>query len=151
MKPETITNCYRKCGFRTQTSPSGESVDEPILMGGELALTGVLNDEHYLNIDTDIPCFEEAKNDDEEIINEIVSKRVCIDDSPEDDDVDDDFVQPTIAHQVARQCIQTLQRYFLEQGVSEAQNTMLDVCAEEVFNEVLSSKKQTTLDVYLLN
>ena len=134
VKPETISNCFRKCGFRTQTSSSGESGDEPILMGEELALTGVLNGEHYLNIDTDIPCFEEAQDFDEEIINEIVSKRICLDDYPEDDDVDDEFVQPIITHQVARQCIQTLQRYFLEQGVSEVQNAALDICAEEVFN-----------------
>ena len=123
MKPETISNCFRKCGFRTQTSSSGESEDEPILMGEELALTEVLNGEHYLNIDTDIPCFERSPKRCEEIINEIVNKRVCLDDSPEDDDVDDEFVQPIIAHQVARQCIQTLQRYFLEQGISEVQNS----------------------------
>ncbi|KAI6647412.1 hypothetical protein LOD99_12408 [Oopsacas minuta] len=69
-------------------------------MEEELALTGVLNGEHYL-IDTDVPCFEEAQNFDKEIINEIVSKKICLDDYPEDVDVDDEFVQPIITHQVA--------------------------------------------------
>ena len=41
--------------------PSGESEDEPILMGEELTLTGVLNGEN-LNIDTDIdPALKKPK------------------------------------------------------------------------------------------
>ncbi|KAI6652465.1 hypothetical protein LOD99_7479 [Oopsacas minuta] len=104
-------------------------------MGEELALTGVLNGEHYLNIDTDIPCFEETQNFDEEIINEIVSRRICLDDYSEDDDVDDEFSTdyctsscPTVHSNRAT--------VLLEQGVSEVQNAALDICAEKVFNRV---------------
>ena len=53
-----------------------------------------------------------------------------------------------ITHTVARQCVQTLQRYFIEQGFTEATNGALDTCAEEVYNKSLTSKKQTTLNAF---
>ena len=147
VKAETITNCFR-CGFKPLTDST--IVDKPSIMENEPALSGVTNGENYLNIDNDLACFQECEELDDDIVEEIVSKRVCIDEFPEDDDVDDNIlIQPMITHRVARQCVQTLQRYFLEQGVTDAVNSALDVCAEEVFDN-LASKKQTTLEAFTL-
>ena len=117
----------------------------------EPALPEVTNGDGYLNMDNDAHCYEEDGKFDDEIIEEIVSKRICIDECPEDDDFDDGFIQPMITHTVARQCVQTLQRYFIEQGFTHATNDALDICAEEVYNKSLTSKKQSTIDTFFPN
>ena len=62
-------------------------------------------------------------------------KTTGIDEFPEDVDVDDTIlIQPMITHRVARQCVQTLQRYFLEQGESLTQLILLWMYAQRKFS-----------------
>ena len=75
VKAETITNCFC-CGIKPLTDST--VVDKPSMMENEPALSGVTNGENYLNID-DLACFQECEELDDDIVEEIVSKRVCID------------------------------------------------------------------------
>ena len=115
----------------------------------EPVLKEVTNGDDYLNIDKDVPCFEESdRNCDDDIIEGIISKRACIQDDSEDDEEDDVIVQPMVSHAIATESILNLQRYFIEQGFSDVAQKALDTYAEVIFKRLLSSKKQTTIENY---
>ena len=103
----------------------------------------------YLNIDKELHCFEESdSNYDDDIIEGIMSKRACLQDSSEDDEDDDVISQPMISNALAREPIRKLQRYFIEQGFDDDAQKALDTCAEVIFKRFESSRKQTTIDKY---
>ena len=75
-----------------------------------------------------------------------------MEDNSEDDDDDDIISQPMIYNALARESIQNLQRYFIEQGFDD-QHKKPYTCAEGIFRSFVSSlyRKQTTIDNYFLN
>ena len=110
------------------------------------------NVDGYLNIDKYLQCFEGSNsNYDDDIIEGIMSKRACLQDSSEDDEDDDVISQPMISNALARESIQNLQRYYIEQGFDDAAQKALDTCAEVVYRRFVSSRKQSTIDNYFLN
>ena len=46
-----------------------------------------------------------------------------------------------VTHMAARQNIQVLQQYFIEQGFRDTQNADLDMCTDEVFAKASSEMK----------
>ena len=55
-----------------------------------------------------------------------------------------------ITHVAAMHSVELLQQCFVEQGLSNANNAALDMCAEEVFSKAASEMKQTTLNSLML-
>ena len=63
------------------------------------------------------------------------------------------MMRPTVAkitHVPARRSMQFLRQYFVEQGLSNANNAALDTCAESIFSKIASEMRQTTLDSFML-
>ena len=88
----------------------------------------------YLNIDKDLQCFKESNsNHDKDIIEGIICKRICFQDSSEDDNDNDVINQPMISNALAIESIRKLQRYFIEQGFDGDAQNALGTCAEEIF------------------
>ena len=78
VKHGTITNCFYKGGFGTLAESVVGTNKEPVL-------PEVTNVDGYLNIDKDLQCFEESNsNYDDDIIEGIISKRACLQDSSEE-------------------------------------------------------------------
>ena len=151
-KAQTIANCFGKGGFRVVTASeegteSGEAVsleaeEEPVL-------PEVVNGESYLRIDEDIQCFKDEDVLEDDIVEAVSSKRLCqSEDGSEDEDSDPD---EEVAHAAARRSVQLLQRYFIEQGVSDAYHAAIDMCADEVFRRANAKMRQTTLDSFTLH
>ena len=139
MEHETITNCFHKSGFGTLAESLEGTVKEPVL-------PEVTNVDGYLNIDKDLQCFEESNsNYDDDIIEGIISKRACLKDSSEDDDV---ISQPMISNALTRESIQNLHRYFIEQVFDDAAQKSLDTCTEVIYRRFGSRRKQSTIDNY---
>ena len=140
MKHVTIADCFHsKSGFGTLST-----VEEIDLIDEELVLTEVINGDKYLNIDEDVPCFDESNsNCDDDIIHGIKSKRACI-----QDDEDDVIGQPMVSRALVRDSILKLQRYFIEQGFCDPAQKALDSCAEVIFSRILTSKKQSSIVYY---
>ena len=63
------------------------------------------------------------------------------------------MMRPTvvkITHAATWHSVRLLRQYSVQQGVSDANNTALDMCTEEIFSKAASEKRQTTLDSFML-
>ena len=153
VKAQTIANCFRKGGFRVvaaseEGAESGEAAsleaeEEPVL-------PEVVNGESYLRIDEDIQCFNDEDVLEDDIVEAVSSKRLRqSEDGSEDEDSDPDEEVAKTTHAAARRSVQLLQRYFVEQGVSDEYHAAIDMCADEVFRRANAKMKQTSLDSFM--
>ena len=65
-------------------------------------------------------------------------------------DSDPDQAVAKTTHTASRRSVQLLQRYFVEQGVSDGHYAAIDMCADELFRRVNAKMRQATLDSFLL-
>ena len=149
VKTQTIANCFRKGGFWVTASEEGtesknlasQESDE------EQALPEVVNGDSYLRIDEDMKCYNEDGTLEDDIVETLSNKRLCLEDGNDSDSDNDTVVR--ISHVAAKRSIQVLQQYFVEQGFSDTLHASLDMCADEVFSNAASKMAQTTLDSFL--
>ena len=106
------------------------------------------NGEEYTNIDAELPCYSETDVPDDEIVEMIIAKRPCLEQSDNDNNDEVDPV-PLITHAEAKPQILGLQRYFNEQGFNHAAHSLLDRCADLVHLRGAIAIKQTTLLNYI--
>ena len=112
----------------------------------ELSLPEINNGEEYNNIDAELPCYSETNVPDDEIVETMIAKRPCLEQSDNDDNDEVDPVPlPLITHAEARPQILGLQHYFTEQGFDRAAHSLLDKCADLVHLRGATTIKQTTL------
>ena len=159
VQAETIANCFRKGGFKqpettsradeaTGGEPPGQ--EEQLVPEEESALPEVTNGDSYLHIDDDAPCFtDEDSYDNDDIVEEVVSKRARVEESLAAEDNDEEDGEPMVTHTAARRSVQLLQRYFVEQGFNDNAHASLDACTDLVYSRACASSKQTTLDSFL--
>ena len=65
----------------------------------EFNLPEISNGEEYNNIDAELPCYSETNIPDDEIVETIIAKRPCLEQSDNDDNDEVDPV-PLITHAV---------------------------------------------------
>ena len=114
-------------------------------------MLNVVNGNRYLQVDDDIPCFDEDDSLEDDIVDAPTSKQPCLEKENEDVDSDVDkerVVTCKVTHTAARHAVQVLQQYFLKQGISNAHNTVLDMCADEVDRKAALQIRETTLDSF---
>ena len=97
----------------------------------EFSLPEINNGDEYNNIDTELPCYSETNVPDDEIVEPIIAKRPCLEQSDNDDNDEVDPV-PLITHAEAKLSNLGLQHYFTEQGFDHAAHSLLDKCADLV-------------------
>ena len=85
---------------------------------------------------------------DDEVVEMIIAKRPCLEQSDNDDNDEVDSV-PLIMHAEAKPQILGLQRFFTEQGFDHAAHSLLDKCADLVHLRGATAIKQTTLLNYI--
>ncbi|KAI6651320.1 Tigger transposable element-derived protein 6-like [Oopsacas minuta] len=148
VKTQTIANCFRKGGFWVTASEEGtEKSLASQESNEEQALPEVVNGDSYLLIDEDMKCYNEDGTLEDDIVETLSNKRLCLEDGS-DSDSDNDTVA-RISNVAAKRSIQVLQQYFVEQGFSDTLHASLDMCADEVFSNAASKMAQTTLDPFL--
>ena len=89
----------------------------------EFRLAEINNGEEYNYIDA-VPCYSETNVPDNEIVETIIAKRPCLEQSDNDDNDEVDPV-PLITHAEAKLQILRLQHYFTEQGFDHAAHSLL--------------------------
>ena len=141
-KEATIINFFRKAGFFTLPPSVIDENDE------EFSLPEINNGEEYNNIDTELTCYSETNVPDDEIVETIIAKRPCLEQSDNDDNDEVDPV-PLITHAEVKPQILGLQCYFTEQGFDHAAHSLLDKCADLVHLRGATAIKQTTLLNYM--
>ena len=97
----------------------------------EFSLPEINNGEEYNNIDAELPCYSETNVPDDEIVETIIAKRPCLEESDNDENDEVDPV-PLITHAEAKLQILGLQCYFTEQGFDHAAHSLLDKGADLV-------------------
>ena len=112
------------------------------------SLPEINNGEEYNYIDAELPCYSETNVPDDEIVETIIAKRPCLEQSDNDDNDEVDPV-PLIMHAEAKLQILGLQRYLTEQGSDHAAHSLLDKCADLVHLRGATAIKQTTLLNYM--
>ena len=142
VKEATIINCFSKAGFFTLPPCVIDENDE------EFSLPDINNGEEYNNTDAELPCCSETNVPDVEIVETIIAKRPCLEQSDNDDNDEVDPV-PLITHAEAKLQILGLQCYFTEQGFDHAAHSLLDKCADLVHLRGATAIKQITLLNYM--
>ena len=75
----------------------------------QCALLGIMNRDSYIHIDDDTSCFaSEDSYDDDDIVEEIASKRTRVEKSPAARD-DEEHGEPKATHAIARRSVRLLQ------------------------------------------
>ena len=77
----------------------------------EFSFPEINNGGEYNNIDAELPCYSETNVPDDEIVETIIAKRPCLEQSDNDDNDEVDPV-PLITHAEAKLQILGLQCYF---------------------------------------
>ncbi|KAI6651119.1 Tigger transposable element-derived protein 6-like [Oopsacas minuta] len=148
VKTQTIANCFRKGGFWVTASEEGTEKNLASQESNEeQALPEVVNGDSYLLIDEDMKCYNEDGTLEDDIVETLSNKRLCLEDGSDSDSDNDTVVR--ISNVAAKRSIQVLQQYFVEQGFSDTLHASLDMCADEVFSNAASKMAQTTLDPFL--
>ena len=114
----------------------------------EFSLAEINNGEEYNNIHAELPCYSETNVADDEIVETIIAKRPCLEQSDNDDNDEVDPV-PMITHAEAKLHILGLQRYFTKQDYDHAAHSLLDKCADLVHLRGATAIKQATLLNYI--
>ena len=131
-------------GTESGEAASLEAEEEPVL-------PEVINGKSYLSIDKDTQCFNDEDILEDDIVEAVLSKRLCqSEDSSEDEDSDPDEEVAKTTHAAARHSVPLLQRYFVEQDVSDAYHAAIALCVDEVFRRANAKMRQTALDSFTL-
>ena len=115
VKEATILNCFRKAGFFTLSSSIDDGDED------ENFTSEVTNGSEYNDIDDDLPCCGESDELDDEIIEGIIAKRPCLQDSDSGSEMNDDT--DPVTHAEAKLVLR-LQCYFTQQGFSDEACTL---------------------------
>ena len=99
---------------------------------------------------TDEDSYDNDSYNDDDIVEEVVSKRARVEESLAAEDDDEEDGKPMVTHAAARCSVQLLQRYFVEQGFGDNAHASLDACTDLVYSRARASSKQTTLDSFLM-
>ena len=95
VKEAAIINCFRKAGFFTLSPSEIDENDE------EFSLAEINNGEEYNNIDAELPCYSETNVPHDEVVETMIAKRPCLEQSDNDDNDEVDPV-PLITHAEAK-------------------------------------------------
>ena len=139
VKEATILNCFRKAGFFALLS----SVDDDEEFTFDTL--EVTNGSEYNDIDAELPCCGESDVLDDEIVESIIAKRPCLQDSDSETTDDTDHV----THAEAKLHVLNLQRYFTQQGFNDEAHFLLDKCANLVDHKCATTLKQTSLHKFI--
>ena len=148
MSSETIQNCFSHCGFKHLVL----EMDVDMLIESEnddrnVELQQVENYEEFLSIDNELQCYDENEDYDAAIVARIAAKHMTAsEDQESDDDAPNVLVQVTT--QDARKCIETLRRYFMQEGNEGSPIAALDVCGDFVQVQSVNRMRQITLDKF---
>ena len=88
--------------YNLQTGGKPPGQEERLVPEEESALPEVTNEDSYLHIDDDAPCFADEDSYDDDITEEVVSKRARVEESlaAEDDDEEDSELMVTCSCKV---------------------------------------------------
>ena len=138
VKPETVRNCFKKAGFQS-ISGDDQSISEDVQVLDEKS--AAMNEElHQLEEST--LCRDEHDYIDDSIVQGVFAKRKSLSEEEEEDLSGDP--EPVITAKEARQCIQRLQVWALQNGIDAATS----LCNLEV--KVATAKlTQTSIDSLL--
>ena len=143
VKEATILNCFRKSGFFSLSLSVPDDNDEEL----SFDIPEISNGEEYNEIDAKLPCHNESDTQ-EEIVESIIARRPCLQQSDDDGSDNDDETDPVpVTHAEAKLHILGLQRYFTEQGFDNAAHSRLDECAHLVHLRSTTSQKQTSYSI----
>lgn len=139
LKISTIQNCFSLCGLKVKDNTEPENV-------GEYEILEVKNGLEFATIDNNLPCYDENCDLEDIIIENIRSQNL----KPEEyDDSDEEDVPIPVTNKEAKQCIQRLIRYFMQNENAGSPLSEINICADFVDQKAQKSKRQTTLDKYL--
>lgn len=142
---ETIRNCFSHCGFKYLVSEIDvDMIIESKSNDGHEELEQVNNHEEYLSIDNDLQCYDVNEDCDESIVARVSAKHTTAEHHESDDDTPNKLVQVTT--QDARKSIETLRRYFMQDGNEGSPIAALDVCGDFVHMQSANKARQITLD-----
>ena len=138
VKPETLRNCFKKAGFQS-ISGDDQSISEDVQVLDEKS-TAMNEELHQLEEST--LCRDEHDDIDDSIVQGVFAKRKSLSEEEEEDLSGDP--EPVITAKEARQCIQRLQVWALQNGIDAATS----LCNLEV--KVATAKlTQTSIDSFL--
>lgn len=145
---DTIRNCFSKCGFKHLVSEKDVDtlVDSANDDENATELQLVENYQEFVSVDNELQCYDESEDYDAEIVARIAAKHVTS--SAEDQESDDDAPNEQVRTQDARKCIETLRRYFMQEGNEGSPIAALDVCGAFVQVQSVKRTRQTTLDKF---
>ncbi|KFM74273.1 Tigger transposable element-derived protein 4, partial [Stegodyphus mimosarum] len=113
----TIQNWFSHCGFKNLVL----EMDVDILIesendDGHVELQQVQNCEEFLSIDNELQCYDENEDYDAVIVARVTEQYTAASENQESDydDAANRLVQ--VATQDARKCVETLRRYFMQEG-----------------------------------
>jgi len=137
LKTNTIQNCFGYCGLKSIeiSEPSDEVIE----------ISQVNNYIEFLSIDTSLPCYDENGDFEDAIVEQIKSKHQTLE---EPDDSDDEELLP-VTNREAKQCVDTLQRYFMQDGNDGSPMSALHICTDFVQLQSSKNKRQTTLNEFV--
>ena len=139
---EATIYCFRKASFFTLSSSIDDGDEDENFTSDTLEVT---NGSEYNDIDDDLPCCGESDELDDEIIEAIIAKRSCLQDSDSGSEMNDDT--DPVTHAEAKLHILRLQRYFTQQGFSDEAH----YCTHLVDSKCATTLKQTYLHQFTQN
>lgn len=128
VKPETVRNCFQKVGFNP-ISDDNQPIGEDIHVDSSSSIATAMNNELH-QLEESAMCRDEDEEIEDYIVQGILAKRQSLD---EEGDLSGD-PEPVITTREARQCIQRLQVWAMQNGV----DTTTSLCNIEV--KVASTK-----------
>jgi hypothetical protein len=108
----------------------------------------VRNYEEFEGIDNSVECYNENEDCEDEIVESILSKQQDEELEGEESDEDDTSELEGVTTQDARNFIDRLRRYFMQEGNEGSPLSALDVCADFVHSQSIKRTRQGTLDKF---
>lgn len=152
LRSTTIVKCFARGGFKRPASESVyEDSHDKISENSELvASLTVSNYEDFLNIDEDTVCYDvENAWIEDEIIENIQSKRQRVESEDEEEDDDDPQDVRLVTLREARTYVDGLRQFFMQKGDENSPFASLDICADYVEKQSLINFKQSSLDSFI--
>ncbi|CAH8477968.1 unnamed protein product [Dicrocoelium dendriticum] len=146
MSSATLRNCFSHCGFKHIVSEM--DVDMVVVNehdGENVELKHVENYEEFLSIDNELQLYDGNEECDAAIVARIAAKHTTATEDHGRDEENPNVLMP-VTKQDARKCIETLHRYFMQEGNEGSPITALHVCGDFVRMQSVKRMRQTTLD-----
>ena len=96
-----------------------------------------------------MPCCNESDELDDEIIETIIAKRPCLQDSDSDSDSETTDGTDPVTHAEVKVHIINLLMLLTQQGFNDKAHYLLDKCAHLVDNKCVTTLKQTFLHQFI--